>query len=125
MVRALLVLLPLFALAGPATSQSAHLPTVTITESNFSITPNVIHLAAGQPVDLVFVNGSGASHDFTAPEFFGHARILGGMRERGEVDLRGHAQAIVTLVPEKGVYRARCTHFGHTLMGMRATIIVE
>ncbi|MDP9164147.1 MAG: hypothetical protein M3N06_08655, partial [Pseudomonadota bacterium] len=70
-------------------------------------------------------NLSGSSHDFSAPAFFAHARILGGMREHDEVDLPAHGQAIVTLVPEKGVYRAHCTHFGHSMMGMKATIIVD
>ena len=125
MVRALLALIPLLAMTGPAGSQVAQPPTVTITEANFRITPGVIHLAAGQPVRMVFTNMSGSSHDFSAPAFFGRARILGGMSERGEIDLPGHGQAIVTLVPEKGVYRAHCTHFGHTMMGMKATIVVD
>ena len=64
MVRALLALIPLLVMTGPAGSQVAQPPTVTITEANFRITPGVIHLAAGQPVRLVFTNVSGSSHDF-------------------------------------------------------------
>lgn len=124
MVRQLLVLIPALFLAEPAGSQSVGLPTVTIAESNFRITPGVIHLVAGQPVQLSFTNLSGSNHDFSAPAFFGTARILGGMSERGEVDLPGHGQALVTLVPSKGTYSAHCTHFGHSMMGMAATIIV-
>ena len=125
MLRPLLASLSLLALAAPAGSQGASPPTVAITETNFRIAPGVIHLVAGQPVQLAFTNLSGSSHDFSAPAFFAHARILGGMREHDEVDLPGHGQALVTLVPEKGVYRAHCTHFGHSMMGMKATIIVD
>jgi len=125
MVRSLLVLSPLLALAVPAGAQLAPVPTVSITESSFRIAPGMIHLAAGQPVRLVFTNLSGSGHDFTAPAFFGRAQILSGAIGRGEVDLPGHAQVVVTLVPAKGVYRAHCTHFAHTMMGMKATIVVD
>jgi hypothetical protein len=99
MVRSLLVLSPLLALAVPAGAQLAPMPTVSITESSFRIAPGMIHLAAGQPVRLVFTNLSGSGHDFTAPAFFGRAQILSGAIGRGEVDLPGHAQVVVTLVP--------------------------
>ena len=110
-------------LAAPVAAQAP--ATVSITLSNFHITPAMIHLAAGQPVRLVFTNASGSSHDFTAPAFFAHAAGLTGPVERGEVDLPAHAVASVTLTPARGTYKAKCTHFGHKLMGMGATIVVD
>ena len=118
-------LLPLFLLAAPAGSQSTAIPTVTIAESSFRIAPATIHLVADQPVRLLFTNLSGGSHDFAAPEFFAHARILDGMTGHGAVDVPGHGQQVVTLIPGRGSYRARCTHFAHSMMGMKAVIVVE
>ncbi len=118
-----IMLAPAIAFAVPAAAQGS--ATVAIALSNFNIAPATIHLAAGQPVRLVFTNASGSSHDFTAPEFFAHATAVSGPVERGEVDLPGHASASVTLTPVPGTYKAKCTHFGHKMMGMRATIIVD
>ncbi|MEO6247281.1 MAG: cupredoxin domain-containing protein [Sphingomicrobium sp.] len=123
MVRPMLTLIPMLFFAQPAEAQSA--PKVTIAETNFRIAPGVIHLAAGQVVQLAFTNLSGSSHDFSAPAFFGRAQILSGIVGRGEVDLPAHGQLLVTLTPARGIYRARCTHFGHRMMGMSATIVVD
>jgi len=125
MVRPLLALLPLLAFSAPVGSQTAALPVIAITESNFRIAPGIIHLAAGQPVRLVFTNLSGGGHDFTAPAFFRRATQVSGPVEGGEVELLGHAQQVVTLVPTRGTYRAHCTHFAHSMMGMKAVIVVD
>lgn len=116
---------PLLALlcAAPAGAQAP--ATVAIALSNYQIAPAVIHLEAGQPVRLVFTNGSGGGHDFTAPEFFAHATAVTGPVDHGEVDLVGHASVSVMLTPARGTYRAKCTHFAHRMMGMSATIVVD
>ncbi|MEO5640636.1 MAG: cupredoxin domain-containing protein [Sphingomicrobium sp.] len=118
-------LLLLLALANTAPAAAQAPASVPITLSSFRIAPSTIHLAAGQPVRLLFTNGSGSSHDFTAPAFFGRAGLLSGPVARGEVDLPGHSSAIVILTPARGIYKAKCTHFGHKLMGMSATIVVD
>jgi plastocyanin len=125
MKRSLLLtmLAPAIAIAASATAQAP--ATVPITLSNFRIAPATIHLAAGQPVRLVFTHASGSSHDFTAPAFFAHSAALAGPVERGDVDLPAHAAVSVTLTPARGLYKAKCTHFGHKIMGMSATIIVD
>ena len=110
-------------LAAPVAAQAP--ATVSITLSNFHIAPASIHLAAGRSVRLVFTNASGGGHDFTAPAFFANAHGLAGPVERGQVELAGHASASVTLVPARGTYKAKCTHFAHKMMGMSATIIVD
>lgn len=124
----LTILAPAIAIAAAAAAAAAATQapaTVPITLSNFRIAPATIHLAAGQPVRLVFTNASGSSHDFTAPAFFAHAAALAGPVEGGEVDLPFHAAVSVILTPARGLYKVRCTHFGHKLMGMSATIIVD
>lgn len=125
MLRPLFALLPLLFLTAPVGARSPDLPTVTIAESNFRIAPTVIHLTAGLPVRLLFTNASGSSHDFAAPEFFRQAQLLSDPVAGGDVDVPRHGQASVVLVPKKGTYRAHCSHFGHAMFGMQATILVE
>ncbi|MFN2472567.1 MAG: cupredoxin domain-containing protein [Sphingomicrobium sp.] len=111
-------------LTTPAAAQDGT-PTVPIALSSFHIAPATIHLAAGRPVRLAFTNDSGSGHDFTAPGFFAASKIVAGSAPEGEVELRGHAATSVTLVPTRGTWRAHCSHFGHKLLGMSATIVVD
>ena len=111
------------ALASPALAQAPAQLVVDV--YSFGFGPRPIHLAAGRPVTLVFANRSGSSHDFTAPGFFQHARILAGGPVGNEVDLRPHETRTVTLIPAAGTYQAHCSHFMHKQMGMNDMIVVN
>jgi plastocyanin len=111
------------AAAVPAVGQQPAVQTIYV--SSFNFTPKPIHLAAGQPVTLTFVNRSGSSHDFTARDLFGRARILAGAAPGGEIDLRGGESKSITIVPAAGVYHAHCSHFLHEQLGMSDEIIVN
>ena len=115
--------LPL-ALAAPAPA-SAQTAAVTINVVSFSFSPKPIHLMAGKPVTLTFVNRSGSGHDFTAKSFFAYSRIIAGSAPDGEIELRGGETKSITLVPRAGVYKAHCSHFLHAAMGMTDQIIVN
>lgn len=122
----MLMIAPAIAIVAPAAAQAPGAPaTVPIAVSSFDIVPSTIHLAAGQPVRLVFSNTSRSSHDFTAPAFFARAAGVTGPIERGEVELAGHSSATVMLIPARGTYKAKCSHFGHAMLGMSATIVVD
>ena len=108
--------------AAPAAAQPA---AITIDVQNFSFAPVPIHLRAGQPVTLTFVNRSGSGHDFTAAKFFASSRITAGAAPNGEIDLPGHATKSITLVPAAGTYPAHCSHFLHKQMGMSDLIVVH
>jgi plastocyanin len=97
----------------------------TIYVWSFNFSPKPVHLAAGRPVTLTFVNRSGSSHDFTATSFFAHARILHGDVEGGEVELGPNQTKSVTLIPAVGSYHAHCSHFFHKQLGMQDMIIVD
>jgi plastocyanin len=109
-------------LGGPAAAQPA---AQTILLSSFSYSPTPIHLKAGQPVTLTFVNRSGGGHDFTAKAFFGASRITAGAAPGGEIELHGHETRTITLIPQRGTYTAHCSHFLHTQMGMTDQIVVD
>jgi plastocyanin len=107
--------------AAPAAAQPSQL---VIQVWSFGFAPHPIQLAAGRPVTLTFINRSGSGHDFTAPGFFQHARIISGPRG-DEVELRPHESKSITLIPERGTYQAHCSHFMHKQLGMNDYIIVN
>lgn len=116
-VAALCLLLGTAAAAQPAGQ--------TIMVWSFGFWPRPIHLAAGRPVTLTFVNRSGSSHDFTAHGFFASSAITDGNARGGEVELGPHETKTVTLVPRAGTYHAHCSHFFHEPLGMSDQIIVD
>jgi len=107
---------------SPASAQPA---VQTIALWSYGYSPKPIHLKAGRPVRLVFVNRSGKGHDFTARDFFARSRILSGEVRGGEIELRGGQTKTVTLIPAAGTYAVYCSHFLHSAFGMRATIVVN
>jgi plastocyanin len=116
----LLGLSPTAAVQGPM-----GMPIVAIEMHSYSYNPSPIHLTAGQPVMLQFVNRSGKGHDFTAREFFAASRILSGRVEDGEVEVApGRAKAL-KLIPAAGTYKVHCGHPFHAILGMKSTIIVR
>jgi len=92
---------------------------------SFGFSPRPIHLAAGQPITLTFVNRSGGGHDFTAKRFFASSRILSGAAPGGEIGLGPHQSRSITLVPAAGTYKAHCSHFMHKQLGMTDAIVVN
>ena len=111
-----------FALASSAAAQPAQL---VVQVWSYGFGPSPIHLPAGRPVTLTFVNRSGSGHDFTAESFFRNARITAGAAPDGEIELGPHETKSVTLVPARGTYHAHCSHFFHKQMGMHDEIIVD
>ena len=113
-------------IASPSSSAApAAAPAQQIVLYSYGYSPNPIVLAAGKPVTLVFENRAGKGHDFTAGKFFASSRILAGTVTGGEVDLRGRQSASVTLVPYAGQYKVRCGKPFHSMLGMRADIVVR
>jgi plastocyanin len=116
----------LIPLAVAASAQGKmDMPIVAIDLKSYSYSPSPIHLTAGQPVMLQFVNRAGKSHDFTAPAFFASARILAGEVQGGEVDVAAGRAKAVKLVPAAGTYKVHCSHPFHKMLGMKSTIIVR
>lgn len=107
---------------APAAAQPAG---QTIALWSFGYSPRPIHLAAGKPVTLTFVNRSGSGHDFTAKRFFASARILSGSVRGGRIELRGGESRSITLFPVAGSYPVHCSHFMHSQFGMQDTIVVH
>lgn len=123
-MRRLLMFVPALALLASA-SAMAEAPVQTISLYSYGYKPGPIWLTAGHEVTLKFVNTAGKGHDFTAPEFFAHSRIVSGDVNKGEVDLKGGETKLVTLVPGVGEYKAHCGHPFHSSFGMHTTIVVR
>jgi uncharacterized cupredoxin-like copper-binding protein len=114
-------------LALPASDVAAQpaRPTVTITLASHYFQPSPIYLAGGVPVRLVFVNQSGKTHEFDAPEFFAAARILSGNAPAGEIELQKGRSTTIDLVPARGRYKVHCGQPFHTMLGMKTTVVVS
>jgi len=101
---------------------------VTVILSSFDFAPAEIRLRAGLPVTLHLVNQGDASHNFSAPEFFRASDIRvedQGLVFRGAIELGGGRDRAITLVPRRGVYKLRCSHTMHTMLGMKGWIVVD
>ena len=114
---------------APASAQPTLPRPIQIELSSFRFEPSVITLQHGQPYVLHFVNRSSRSHDFSARTFFDAASIAPADRSRltqGKLELKGGDVTDVHIVaPAPGRYNARCSHFLHSAMGMKAFIVVD
>ena len=108
--------------SAPATAQPA---AQTIQLYSFGYNPKAIHLTAGRPVTLTFVNSAGGGHNFSAPSFLATAKIVTGSAPNGLIELGARQSRSITLVPRAGRYKFRCTHFLHKQMGMSGQILVD
>lgn len=128
-MRILLLTLAALVLAVPVTA--AETPAkVTVALANFSFTPADLHLHAGHPVTIHFVNNGSGGHDFTAADFFAAATMDAANRARvggtkGRISLGKGESSDVTLVPRAGTYKAHCSHFMHSSLGMTGKVIVD
>lgn len=110
----LLLAFPLLGAAPPATP-------ITVNLSSFRFDPASIRLVHGRPYLLRLVNQSEGGHNFVAPAFFAAARVA-----RSRFEVPGNRTIEVALVaPAAGRYVVKCTHFTHTVRGMKGMIIVE
>jgi len=123
----------LAALGGAAQAQPSAIDwstaqPVTVTLSNFAIAPDDLHLKAGQPYRLHFVNSGSGGHNFSAPAFFQAAQLDPadqGLLTKGSIELGKGETRDVRLVPTAGSYKVKCTHFMHSAFGMKSMINVE
>ena len=107
---------------APAAAQPA---AVTIAMWSYDYAPKPIHLRAGRPVTLTFVNRSNNGHDFTARTFFAYSRILSGAAPEGKIGMGPGQSRTITPVPRAGTYQVHCSHFLHKQFGMTDVIVVS
>jgi hypothetical protein len=129
MRRRLIALLSLLVLAAPASAQEwLTAPEYDVLLTSYDIQPRVIHLKAGEPVRLRFVNNSNQSLSFAAGDFFRSAQLRrrdADTVERGSLTLAPLSDRTIALVPKAGRYGARSRNFIHRLLGMSGRIVVE
>ena len=111
----------LIAVAPPSVAQVPS-PVVPIVLHGYYAMPKTIHLSAGRPVTLEFINRSWNPHNFAARSFFASSRIVGGTVRKGNISLDPREVRRVTLVPTRGRYRTYCVHHRH--LGMQGEIVV-
>ena len=123
-----LAALPLTLFASPISAQSGP-TTIDIEMSSFKYKPATIQLEHGRDYVLHFVNTASGGHDFSAPAFFGAAKVAPEDRaklKRGAIGLGGGEEARIRVTaPAAGHYAVHCTHFMHSTMGMTGEIVVS
>lgn len=126
---ALLLGLPLLAVAPPSAVSDKSVATVNVSLANFRFAPRTIRLEQGRPYLLRLTNQAGGGHNFVARDFFAAASLDAAsrvkVREGGvEMPARGAVDIRLT-APPRGRYKLRCTHFMHRRFGMTGEIIVH
>lgn len=125
----LMFLAAAIALAAPVSAASQAAKTEVVL-ANFSFSPKELHLHAGQSTTIHFVNKGSGGHDFTAAEFFSAATMDAANRAKvdgakGRVSLGKDEALDVTLIPKAGTYKAHCSHFMHSSLGMTGKVVVD
>ena len=131
-MRRLFVFLALIAAmpaAGPVAAQEWRTaPEYDVLLTSYAIQPRVLHLKAGEPVRLRFVNNSNEPHVFAAAAFFARAELRERDRRmvrRGVVAVAPLSEETLVLVPQAGRYRMSGGGLAQRLLGMRGRIVVD
>jgi uncharacterized cupredoxin-like copper-binding protein len=114
--------------ASPVLAQAAP-QEIDVALTNFAFTPDTLSLHANTPYRLHLVNGGTSAHNFAAPEFFAASTIAPGDAAKvqgGAIEVAKGQSIDVTLTPIKaGSYDLKCTHFMHTMFGMKGAVTVQ
>ena len=105
-----------------------HARQINIELSSFDFTPKTLTLHHGQPYRLHLSNTGSDSHNFSSPAFFKAATIApedAAAVVKGRIALKRGESRDVRIVPVRGRYKLKCTHFMHSAFGMKGEIVVE
>ena len=128
-MRRLITSLLLLLAAAPLSAQEWRTaPEYDVLLTSYAISPRIIHLKAGEPVRLHFVNNSNVALSFDSPAFFRSAELRerdADSIRRGTLSLGPLPDRTIALVPRAGRYAARSRNFIHRLLGKSSRIVVE
>ena len=128
-MRGLAVILSILLAAVPAAAQDWRMaPEFDVLLTRWDIAPDKIHLNAGEPVRLRFVNNTHQTLSFSAKGFFRAAQMRrrdGELVKGGEIEVPALSTRTVVLVPRKGRYDVTGGNMLHRLLGMSGKIIVD
>ena len=127
-IALLLSAIPLLLVPSPLNVESSAPSRVEVILTDFSFSPETIRLRPNERVVLRLTNRGSGGHNFSAPEFFGKARLEPAsvaLVRKGKVEVKKGASVDLALSPSTGRYKLKCTHFLHSGFGMKGEIIVE
>ena len=117
-----------FAVPQIAAAQEAASP-ITVMLSNYAFAPSTLTLKSGTTYKVHLVNAAAKDHNFAAPEFFAASTVAPEDKTKvsdGAVEVGEGGAVDVTVTPNKaGTYNLNCTHFMHTMLGMKGAIVVQ
>ena len=126
----IVVLASLTALALAGTAEGQTVQQVDVQLTDYAFTPSTLNLKAGTTYRLHLVNASSKGHDFTAREFFAASQVAAAdqakLEDGEEVEVSGSRTVDITVTPNRaGTYPLTCSHFMHTMLGMKGNIVVQ
>jgi plastocyanin len=115
-------------MVSAAQAQSAQ--GIHISLTSYAFTPATITLKSGTTYRLHLTNDSRKGHNFSAAEFFAASTLAPAdkakLEDDSEVEIDAGKSEDITLTPNRaGTYRLTCSHFLHSMLGMRGTIVVQ
>jgi uncharacterized cupredoxin-like copper-binding protein len=102
---------------------------IQVVLTNFSFTPNVMHLQRNVPTTIHLMNSASGGHAFSSPELFGAVTVASEDRAKiigGKIEVPAGQSVDITVTPNTpGTYPVVCTHFLHQSFGMRGQATIE
>lgn len=119
----------MFVAAGAGAAGAQTTTTINVSLTNYAFTPSTLNLITGNTYHIHLTNDGSKAHSFSAPEFFAASQISPADQskvEDGKIELDSGEAGDVTLVPGRaGTYSLDCSHFMHSMLGMRGKIVVQ
>ena len=125
-----LVLAGFFAALTLSAVQAQSAQEIRVSLTSYAFSPATITLKAGTSYRLHLINDSKKGHDFTAADLFAASTVAPAdkakLEDDSEVEVDPGQSTDITLTPNRaGTYSLSCSHFLHTMLGMKGTIIVQ
>ena len=102
---------------------------INVQLSEYKIEPMQLSLEHDQAYVLHLTNTGGKPHNFSAWGFFRTVSLAprsASKVENGRVDLDVGESADIALIPQRpGVFQVHCSRLFHSMLGMRAQIVVR
>ena len=126
---AVVALLALIVTNASAADAPANRQDLEIVLTNFSFTPNMLHMQRNTAYALHLVNRASGGHSFSAPGLFAAVAVAAADQSKimgGKVEVPAGQTVDIVLTPmTAGTYPIVCSHFLHSTFGMHGEAVIE
>ncbi len=116
-------------LAGGASAQPGSPKLIEVQLYEYSYMPAEIDLDHGQSYVFRLTNTGNKAHDLSAKDFFASVALAPdsqGKVQNGDVEVdKGQTTDVAFTAGAPGTYEMHCSHFMHSMLGMKGKIVVR